>query len=829
MRFLHHLSVKAKLRIFSVISVLGFIILIGMMIFMFYSTNQYKALEYNLLNLQQHITQINLGIANYFSHQKLDEYNNAYTKSQTTIQSLSSLMQTLDLSSEQLKKTAQTLEHLNVVFLDIVEDKKKVFDYLQQMKQSKEHINKIFETNYDYKLLQYMTKLEIYEKNFLLEHGTDINEFISTQIKMRRAVGASENFIANEKLQRTIVGHLISYKSMFENIVELETLIGKDITQGKLKVLHELNQTIMNTVEKDLTTLDTLIEKKVEFLISALILISFVMIVLELILAFLMFDTINKSLVAVKNGLNDFFDFINYNKEHISKIELKTQDEFGEMAQEINKNIDKSMQTFNNNKAILEQTNDIIQKISNGFFSYHINEKDIVSPDMQKLVQSINLMIAQTKNKFDTIVQALENYGEYNFNFQIKQDNTLQRLNGDFGSLVASTKLIGNNISEFLAMIMNTSDKLTYDTKQLNRSVEELEKSSTHQKTALQTSVHTLQNITKTINNNTQNTQQMSQLTNDVSNSANVGYDLAKKTAEAMNEITHEVGYINDAIEIIDKIAFQTNILSLNAAVEAATAGEAGKGFAVVAQEVRNLANRSAQAAQEIKNLVQKANDKTKIGKEIAFNMITGYESLSAKIDNTTTLVKELEHSSLIQQNGINQINKEVHILEDNVKINAQNSQNIAQLSFEISQLSKKLAHTASQSNYNIKAKDQVCDIDLVYATAKLKNGIIKFKNHHFKALSSYKNSTIDSHEKTFLGEWIQTQESSNKPFVHFEMWQQLKQFNQEYTQNIQKYITLSAKKVNNDELIQISTQIEQLTISIFDTLNELKVLNCKN
>jgi methyl-accepting chemotaxis protein len=338
-----------------------------------------------------------------------------------------------------------------------------------------------------------------------------------------------------------------------------------------------------------------------------------------------------------------------------------------------------------------------------------------------------------------------------------------------------------------------------------------------------------LQNITKTINNNTQNTQQMSQLTNDVSSSANVGYDLAKKTADAMNEITNEVGYINDAIEIIDKIAFQTNILSLNAAVEAATAGEAGKGFAVVAQEVRNLANRSAQAAQEIKNLVQKANEKTKTGKEIAFDMITGYESLSAKIDNTTTLVKELEHSSMIQQNGINQINKEVLILEDNVQINAQNSQNIAQLSFEISQLSKKLAHTASQSNYNIKAKDQVCDIDLVYATAKLKNGVIKFKNHHFKALTSYENSTIDSYEKTILGQWIIEQEKSNKQFVHFPIWEELKTLNQTYTQSIQKYITLSAQKVDNDELILISTHIEKLTISIFDTLNEIKVLNCKN
>jgi methyl-accepting chemotaxis protein len=827
MKILHHLSVKAKLRIFSVISVLVFIILITMMLFMFYSTNQYKTLQYNLLTLQQHITQVNLGIAHYFSNQQLDEYNQAYKKSQALSQTLTSLMQTLDLSSEQIKKTAQTLEDLNIVFLDIVEDKKRVFDYLGNMKQSKTDINKILEKNYDYKLLQYMTKLELYEKNFLLEHNSDIKEFIRTQIKIRRAVGASENFISNVELQRTIIGHLISYKSMFENIIELETQIGKDNTQGKLKVLYDYNQTIMNTLKQDLNALDILIEEKIEFLISLLIVISIIMIVFELILAYLTFNTISHSLVAVKNGLNDFFDFINYKKEHISKIKLQTQDEFGQMAQEINKNIDKSMQTFNNSKAIIEQTNDIIEKISNGFFSYRISEEHIVSPNMKKLVHSINLMIAQTKNNFDTIVQALENYGAYNFNFQIKQDNTQHRLNGDFGSLVASTKLIGNNISEFLAMIMNTSDKLTFDTQQLNKSVEELKRSSTHQKTALQTSVQTLQHITQTIHNNTHNTQQMSELTHDVSNSATHGYDLAKKTANAMNEITSEVSYINDAIEIIDKIAFQTNILSLNAAVEAATAGEAGKGFAVVAQEVRNLANRSAQAAKEIKNLVQKANDKTQAGKEIAFNMITGYESLSAKINNTTTLVKQIEQSSIIQQNGIEQINNEVQILEKNVETNVQNSQNIAKLSNGISQLSEKLLHTASQSNYNIKAKDQVCDIDLVYATAKLKNEVIKFKNHHFKALTSYENSTIHSHNNTVLGEWIQEQEHLNKAFISFKPWEQLKVLNQNYTKAIAQYIDLSAKKVNNKELFLVSTNIEELTISIFDTLNELKAFNC--
>ncbi|MCT7608932.1 methyl-accepting chemotaxis protein, partial [Aliarcobacter butzleri] len=91
----------------------------------------------------------------------------------------------------------------------------------------------------------------------------------------------------------------------------------------------------------------------------------------------------------------------------------------------------------------------------------------------------------------------------------------------------------------------------------------------------------------------------------------------------------------NDSISVIDQIAFQTNILSLNAAVEAATAGEAGKGFAVVAQEVRNLASRSAEAAKEIKAIVENATNKANQGKEIATNMIDGYKELNQNISQT--------------------------------------------------------------------------------------------------------------------------------------------------------------------------------------------------
>ena len=92
-----------------------------------------------------------------------------------------------------------------------------------------------------------------------------------------------------------------------------------------------------------------------------------------------------------------------------------------------------------------------------------------------------------------------------------------------------------------------------------------------------------------------------------------------------------QVNEINNAISLIDQIAFQTNILSLNAAVEAATAGEAGKGFAVVAGEVRNLANKSAEAANEIKKLVEIANQKAHEGKDISNEMQNGYKNLNIK------------------------------------------------------------------------------------------------------------------------------------------------------------------------------------------------------
>ena len=180
-----------------------------------------------------------------------------------------------------------------------------------------------------------------------------------------------------------------------------------------------------------------------------------------------------------------------------------------------------------------------------------------------------------------------------------------------------------------------------------------------------------------------------------------------------MDEINIEVNAINDAILVIDQIAFQTNILSLNAAVEAATAGEAGKGFAVVAQEVRNLASRSAEAAREIKHIVENATFKANSGKQIATNMIVGYKELNETILKTIDLIKDIENSSKEQLAGIEQINGAVTELDQQTQQNANVAMQTKQVAQSTLFIANQVVKNANDKEFIGKesAKAKVVDI----------------------------------------------------------------------------------------------------------------------
>ncbi|MDK2081211.1 methyl-accepting chemotaxis protein, partial [Aliarcobacter butzleri] len=237
--------------------------------------------------------------------------------------------------------------------------------------------------------------------------------------------------------------------------------------------------------------------------------------------------------------------------------------------------------------------------------------------------------------------------------------------------LATGVNTLGDSITEMLIENKSIGLQLDKSSNVLLSNVDKLNISSNEAAASLEQTAASLEQITSNIRNNTQNVSKMTQYSKELTNSAVEGEKLANQTTNAMEDINTQVTAINEAISVIDNIAFQTNILSLNAAVEAATAGEAGKGFAVVAGEVRNLASRSAEAAREIKTIVENATLKTNLGKDIANNMITGYKKLNENISNSTKLISDIENSSREQLLGIEQINNAINQLDGQTQQNA--------------------------------------------------------------------------------------------------------------------------------------------------------------
>ena len=180
----------------------------------------------------------------------------------------------------------------------------------------------------------------------------------------------------------------------------------------------------------------------------------------------------------------------------------------------------------------------------------------------------------------------------------------------------------------------------------------------------------------------------------------NNGYQSAQNSALLMDAINEKTKSIEDAIVIIDQIAFQTNILSLNAAVEAATAGEAGRGFAVVAQEVRNLASRAAEAAKEIKQLVGSATNETNKGKIASSEMIREYDILNENIINTKSLMEDISSSLKEQQKGIEQINRAISQIDFATQENASSAQDTMKIAIQNDNMANTMVIETNKTNF---------------------------------------------------------------------------------------------------------------------------------
>ncbi|WP_404318313.1 methyl-accepting chemotaxis protein [Malaciobacter canalis] len=443
------------------------------------------------------------------------------------------------------------------------------------------------------------------------------------------------------------------------------------------KVENFLAEHLIETINNEMS------DAKYEMILFGIL--SAIGVLLTLILARTIAFTILIDVDLVRKGLTDFFAFINFEKDDINLEVVDSKDELGMMSKLINENINKTKANIQADKRLIANTIEVANKINKGHLDTRISE-DSNNPALSELKNIINQMLETLNSNFENIMTVLNSYSKLDFKPKLEDNN----LEGIIKELEDDVNILRDVITETLIENKKTGLILNQSANTLTLNMDQIANAANSQATSLEETAASLEEITSNIKNNTETTVQMASYGEKVKYSVSSGRELANSTASSMEDINNQTNAITEAITVIDQISFQTNILSLNAAVEASTAGEAGKGFAVVAQEVRNLANRSAEAAKQIKDLVEQAQQKTTEGKKVADNMITGYEELNENITKTLDLIDNVTTASKEQSTGMIQINDAVNNLDKITQENAQNASQadvIAKKTLEISNM----------------------------------------------------------------------------------------------------------------------------------------------